>query len=98
MTAWDTGTAALIADLEAAPPSDERDQLLERAHKLRYHDFDENAYESPKATLIRQLRKAGLSELAQHAIDGKYAQDAVSDDSWAQSDEGQEVLSELRKS
>lgn len=97
MTAWDTGTAALIADLEGSAPSHERDELLERAHKLRYHDFDENRYDAPKVTLIRQLRKAGLSELAQHAMNGKYNQEKAAGDDWEHSEEGHAVLDELRK-
>lgn len=97
MTTWDTGTAALIADLEASAPSYERDELLERAHKLRYHDFDENGYDAPKVTLVRHLRKAGLGELAQHAMDGKYDQDKAAADDWEHSEEGHAVLDELRK-
>lgn len=95
MTDYDKGTAALIADLQAAPKSYERDEILARARKLRYHDYAENAYTLPQIELYKHLMSAGLRELAENVKRGKYDQGKEESDKWAQTDEAKRVFASL---
>ena len=88
---FDIGTRILIEDLKAKPSSGGRDEVLERARKLRYHDYSDRAYPKEKEMLVKHLRGAGFPDLAQAAMDGKYDQQKDASDEWAKTPEGRRM-------
>lgn len=92
---YDSGTATLIADLEAAAPSYWRDEILKRAKKRRYHCFSETGYDLPKVMLVKHLEGAGLRALADAAKNGRYDQPSEEATKWAQTDEAKRVFAQL---
>jgi len=84
MTNYDQATLLLLADLESAVPSPQRDAIIERARAFKYHDFHPAAYLVPKLALYDHLQNAGLGELAENVRRFKYDQDADEAGRWAE--------------
>lgn len=78
----DTRTT-LVADLEAKPPSGDRDALITLAQEGAFHDF-ESKIEMPKVTLHKLLRAAGYDDLAAKVVDGRYDDERPTDEQLAQ--------------
>jgi hypothetical protein len=92
---FDAGTQRLLDDLNAKPPSFDRDEIIRRAKKLRYHSFkSEDA--TPTVTLIKHLAAAGFKDLAKLAGEDRYEQGPAESRRWAESPEGREALSQLQ--
>lgn len=91
-----TSTRVLIADLEAKPQSFDRDEMIRRARRNKYHDFlgDEtfNIH-----MLVEHARRLGYEDIALQAIDGKYDATHEEAEAWAGSSEGQETFAELAR-
>lgn len=62
---------ALVALLWKKPESPARNQLIQRALKGIYHDF-ETPHATPKINLVCELRDAGFEDLAKMTIDGEF--------------------------
>lgn len=88
----DSGTRLLIEDLLAKPRSFDRDEILARARKRKYHSFAEGAYPLPEIELIKHLNAAGFEDLAENVTQDKYAQDSEESRKWAEeTKEGREM-------
>lgn len=93
----DSGTRALIEDLLKKPFSSDREELLRRARKRRYHSFDKHAYDLPEIMLIKHLNGAGYKDLAENVTQGKYDQDAEESRKWAEeTEEGRAMMQMVR--
>jgi hypothetical protein len=92
---YDSGTQKLLDDLHAKPQSFDRDEIIRRAKKLRYHSYkSDDAMNS--TTLIKHLAAAGYADLAKNAMDDKYEQDAEESRRWAEeTDEGRAMTAEI---
>lgn len=77
----DAGTQRLVDDLLAKPQSFDRDEILRRARKRRYHAY-RSSDAMPAITLIRHLKGAGFEDLAQRAAEDLYDQDADEGRKW----------------
>jgi hypothetical protein len=92
---YDSGTQKLLDDLYAKPRSFDRDEIIRRAKKLRYHSYkSEDAMNT--VTLIKHLAAAGYDDLAKNAMDDKYEQDAEESRRWAEeTEEGRQMTREV---
>lgn len=87
----DIGTQALVDDLMTKPQSFDRDEIIRRAKRFRYHDYkSDDAMCS--VTLIKHLARAGFRDLAENAMADKYAQKADARLEYEQTPEGKEAI------
>lgn len=94
---YDSGTQKLIDDLLLKPQCWARDEILERARKLRYHSFSDNGYDLPEIELVKHLMRAGYKDLAQHVADGKYDQPPEESRKWAEeTEEGRKMTAMVK--
>ena len=94
----DRGTAHLVEDLQQKPQSFTRDELIARARKLRYHDFN-SPYAAPTCVLVKHLTLAGFADLAERVLDGRYDQAATEWKAWAEeTEEGRQLTAEANAS
>ena len=89
----DAGTEKLVTDLQALPRSYDRDEIITRALKGRYHDYKAK-HAAPKLLLVEHLTRARMTELAKRAMSGRYDQDKAASDEWMESEAGQEALAD----
>jgi hypothetical protein len=82
----DSGTRKLVEDLKAKPFSFDREELLRRARKLRYHSY-KSADAMCTVTLIKHLKGAGYHDLAKRAAEDRYEQDREESRKWAEETE-----------
>lgn len=61
----------LVKELWKKPESNARNQLIQRALKGMYHDF-ESPHALPKTMLVNELMQAGFKDLAQRAAKGDF--------------------------
>lgn len=61
----------LLEDLWKKPHSLARMEIITRAKRGYYHDFD-TTIATPKVQLVADLNAAGFDDLAQKAMDGDY--------------------------
>lgn len=87
----DIGTQALVDDLLLKPQSFSRDEIIRRAKRFRYHDY-KSKDEMCSVTLIKHLAAAGFRDLAQNAMDDKYAQKSDARLEYERTPEGQEAI------
>ncbi len=66
---------ALVALLWKKPETLARNQLIQRALKGMYHDF-ETPHATPKMMLVNELRAAGFDDLAKMTIAGDFDDEA----------------------
>ena len=84
----DSGTRALVEDLQAKRQCFDRDVLIDRARKGRYHSF-KSPHAAPECVLVRHLTMAGYADLAERVLEGRYDQPASESKAWAEeTDEG----------
>lgn len=84
-------TERLARDLdEAGAPV----EMVEAARAGLYDDF-KNPLATPCIQLVVDLRKAGLTDLADRAADGEWDATPEESKAWAESPEGQEVMAAL---
>lgn len=68
--------------------------LQHRARDGWYDDF-RSPDPMPISTLVHDLRKAGLEDLARRAMDGEFDASRAESDAWAKSDDGREAFAQL---
>jgi hypothetical protein len=90
----DTCTKKLVEALETLPQSFNRDELIRRAKKDRFHDFKSDSA-TPCVDLVMQLRAAGFEEMAKRAMEGEFDAGREESEAWAQSPEGIETFNQL---
>lgn len=87
-------TAVLVADLETKPKTFDRDEMIRRARRNKYHDFlSDNALNS--IALVQHLDRLGYKDLAENAKQGKYDATREESDEWAKTPEGQATFAEF---
>jgi hypothetical protein len=64
----------LVADLEAKPPCEDRDQIIAMAKRGVFHDF-ESDFVAPKMALFEMLMQFGYPDLAEKCKAGAYDAD-----------------------
>lgn len=89
----DESTDKLVRALELSSASAE---LLNDARANRYHDYKGESH-SPITDLVMRLRREGLSELAERAVDGEFDATHEEAEEWARSPGGVAALAMLQK-
>lgn len=87
-------TAILVADLEAKPQSFDRDEMIRRAKRNKYHDFLSDTALNIQL-LVQHLQRLGYRDLVLAAKDGKYDATREEADAWSQTPEAREVMAEF---
>jgi hypothetical protein len=64
----------LVADLEAKPPCENRDQIIAMAKQGHFHDYDSD-FVAPKVALFEMLMQFGYPDLAEKCKAGAYDAD-----------------------
>jgi len=81
----DEGTQRLVDDLMQKPRSFDRDEILRRAKRFKYHDYKAD-HPTPEILLARHLIAAGYRDLAVRCAEGRYQQGKEEADAWLASE------------
>lgn len=96
MSELPTSTKILVADLELKPKSFDRDEMIRRARRNKYHDFlGDDALNIQM--LVAHARRLGYEDIAQQAIEGKYDATREEAEAWRNSADGQETFAALTR-